>query len=115
MPPEPMSEPTPTVTPRPTTTAGSARAYLATTSGADLVRWLRVHPDLGGALVFGLLAAGVYLFTSDRDRQELDYFVRLADAFLHGRLYVTEAPTWLNELIPAGPGRWYARVSNWQH
>ncbi|HYH92007.1 MAG TPA: hypothetical protein VD763_02520 [Candidatus Saccharimonadales bacterium] len=102
-----MSESTPTVTPHPSTTAGSARAYLATTSGADAVRWLRAHPDLGGALVFGVLAAAVYLWTSDRDRQELDYFVRLADAFLHGRLYVTEAPSWLNELIPAGPGRWY--------
>ena len=82
-----MSESTPTVTPRPTTTAGYARAYLSTTSGAEVVRWLRAHPDLGGALVFGVLAAAVYLWTSDRDRQELDYFVRLADAFLHGRLY----------------------------
>lgn len=30
----------------------------------------------------------------------LNYFVPLADAFLHGRLYVAEAPRWLNELVP---------------
>ena len=35
-----------------------------------------------------------------------DYFVRLADAFLHGRLYLLEAPSWLNELVPGGGG-WY--------
>ena len=38
--------------------------------------------------------------------QDLDYFVRLADAFLHGRIYLTEAPSWLNELIPKD-GVWY--------
>lgn len=35
-----------------------------------------------------------------------NYFVRLADAFLHGRLYLTENPSWLNELIPIN-GKYY--------
>ena len=35
-----------------------------------------------------------------------NYYVRLSDAFLHGRLYVLDNPSWLNELIPnpSGPG-----------
>ena len=35
-----------------------------------------------------------------------DYYVRLSDAFLHGRLYLLEQPSWLNELIPYD-GRYY--------
>ena len=31
---------------------------------------------------------------------DLDYFVPLADAFLHGRLGLEDAPSWLNELVP---------------
>lgn len=33
-----------------------------------------------------------------------DYYVRLSDAFLHGRLYLLEQPSWLNELIPFEKG-----------
>jgi len=33
-----------------------------------------------------------------------DYYVRLSDAFLHGRLYLLEQPSWLNELIPCDTG-----------
>jgi hypothetical protein len=58
------------------------------------------------AVGFGLLATAVYLITSPRGAQNLNYFVRLADAFLHGRIYLTEAPSWLNELIPRN-GVWY--------
>lgn len=36
-----------------------------------------------------------------------DYFSRLAHAFVTGRLYLIQAPPWLNELIPAGPERFY--------
>lgn len=63
--------------------------------------------DLLGAAVWSLIAAAVFVFTTDRERQVFDYFVRLADAFLQGRLGVSEAPSWLNELIPAGEGLWY--------
>jgi hypothetical protein len=31
-----------------------------------------------------------------------DYTYRIAEALLHGRLGVSEAPSWLNELVPAG-------------
>ncbi len=40
-----------------------------------------------------------------------DYFTRLADALIHGRLYITESPSWLSELIPAGLNRWYVPYS----
>lgn len=35
-----------------------------------------------------------------------NYFVRLADAFLNGRLYLIENPSWLTELIPVN-GKYY--------
>ena len=73
---------------------------------AELIDTVRGRPDTLGTLVVILVTTGIYLFTSSRDRQNLDYFVRLADAFLHGRVYLTEAPSWLNELIPKD-GVWY--------
>jgi hypothetical protein len=63
-------------------------------------------PELVTALVIMVVVAGVYLYTSSSDATSYDYFVRLADAFLHGRVYLTEAPSWLNELIPKN-GVWY--------
>ncbi len=36
-----------------------------------------------------------------------DYYVRLSDAFLHGRLYLLDNPSWLNELIPNPNGVGY--------
>ena len=53
-----------------------------------------------------VVATIVLLLTTSSEPTEFDYFVRLADAFLHGRLYLTEAPSWLNELVPGGGG-WY--------
>lgn len=73
---------------------------------AALVRAAAAHPDLWGAVAFGVLATAVYLFTSSRQMENLNYFVRLADAFLHGRIYVTEAPSWLVELV-GSDGRYY--------
>jgi hypothetical protein len=35
-----------------------------------------------------------------------DYYGRLASALLGGRWWLSEAPPWLNELIPCGPQRW---------
>lgn len=73
---------------------------------AKLLGQLRARPNsVGLALVVGLSTA-VYIATTSPDRQNFDYFVRLADAFLHGRIHLTEAPSWLNELIPGGDG-WY--------
>ncbi len=64
------------------------------------------RPDSVGTILIMVLTAAVYLFTAEREAQDFDYFVRLADAFLHGRLYLVEAPSWLNELVPGGGG-WY--------
>jgi hypothetical protein len=36
-----------------------------------------------------------------------DYFTRLSDAFLQGKIYITENPSWLSELIPAGASKYY--------
>jgi len=36
-----------------------------------------------------------------------NYFTRLADAFLHGKFWLTENPSWLNELVPAGENKFY--------
>lgn len=41
----------------------------------------------------------VYLFSSGGETP-YNYFVRLAEAFLNQRLYLIDAPPWLNELIP---------------
>ena len=73
---------------------------------ASLLDVLRARPNSVGLVVVSVLATAVYLATTSTDRQNFDYFVRLADAFLHGRIYLTEAPSWLNELIPKD-GVWY--------
>ena len=73
---------------------------------ARFVHDLVLRDDLTVAVLIAGLAASVYLVSSSREPQTLNYFVRLADAFLHGRIYLTEAPSWLNELIPKD-GVWY--------
>lgn len=78
-----------------------------TSRSARLGSALAGQTELVGAIGWTLLAAAVFVATTDPERQVFDYFVRLADAFLHGRLGLTEAPPWLNELIPAGNGLWY--------
>jgi hypothetical protein len=73
---------------------------------ANLTSYVARRPDTVGTLLVIVAALAGYLLTTSRDAQAFDYFVRLADAFLHGRLYVLEAPSWLNELVPGGGG-WY--------
>jgi hypothetical protein len=97
---------TPTVTSRRILVPPAVSDYFWRTQLGGLIVLARRHPDASGALLFGIVAAAVYLFTSSRERENLDYFVRLADALLHGRLTVLEAPSWLNELIPTAGG-WY--------
>jgi hypothetical protein len=69
------------------------------------LRRLEAMPDVAVAISIMVIATGVYLYTASREATHFDYFVRLADAFLNGRIYLTEGPpnalTWLNELIPA--------------
>jgi len=39
-------------------------------------------------------------FITSAGENPYNYFTRLADAFLHGRLYLTNQPSWLSELVP---------------
>lgn len=57
-------------------------------------------------VALGSISALAYLVTSP-GRVELDSFVPLADAFLHGRLHITEPMPWL-ELVPRPEGGWYS-------
>jgi hypothetical protein len=78
---------------------------LAGASLLDVLLGGRRPGELTLAVSIGVAVSVVYLLTAPAS-QPIDYFVRLADAFLHGRLYLTEAPSWLNELVPADVG-WY--------
>jgi len=48
----------------------------------------------------------IYRITGPKNKTHLDYFVPLANAFLHKRLYLTDNPPWLNELVPVN-GKFY--------
>jgi hypothetical protein len=49
----------------------------------------------------------IYFATGEGHATWYDYYVRLSDAFLHGRLYLMDNPSWLNELIPNPSGEGY--------
>lgn len=51
------------------------------------------------ALAFSLITLIVYGLSYRGEGANWNYFVLLADAFLHGRLYLTEGFPWLNELV----------------
>ncbi len=55
---------------------------------------------LGAAVTATYLAVGLGLLT------DYDYYGRLAQAFLAGQYWLSEAPPWLNELLACGDGRW---------
>lgn len=57
-------------------------------------------------VVLGLVAAGVYLVTGPTGSGS-DSFVPLADAFVHGRLWITPDRPWL-ELVPRPDGSQYS-------
>ena len=61
-------------------------------------RRIAIALSAAGAAVY--LVAGLGLLT------DYDYYGRLASAIVQGRWWSAEAPPWLNELIPCGPGRW---------
>lgn len=58
---------------------------------------------IGSIFIFTFI---IYLITS-AGNTPYDYFIRLADAFLHARYWLTENPPWLSELIPAGENKFY--------
>ena len=61
--------------------------------------------DRAAAIWIGVIAAAIYVAAGIGLSTDYDYYGRLADAFLHGRWWLTEAPPWLNELLPCGDGR----------
>jgi hypothetical protein len=85
---------------------GSLATYLEQTELAELIRAFGTKPEIVRTGVITIVAATIFLLTTSSERSDHDYFVRLADAFLNGRLYLLEAPSWLNELVPGGGG-WY--------
>jgi hypothetical protein len=87
------------------TTSQGVRAGRATAFRARVAA-IADAPEVVLAVGIMVVASAIYLFTSSRHGTNFDYFVRLADAFLHGRIYLTQAPSWLNELIPKD-GVWY--------
>jgi hypothetical protein len=61
--------------------------------------------DRTAAIWIGVIAAAIYVAAGIGLATDYDYFGRLAEAFLHGRWWLTEAPPWLNELLSCGDGR----------
>jgi hypothetical protein len=62
--------------------------------------------DRTAAIWIGVIAAAIYVAAGFGLATDYDYYGRLALAFLHGRWWLTEAPPWLNELLPCGDGRY---------
>src|SRR5437773_8964816 len=62
--------------------------------------------DRAAAIWIGVIAAAIYVAAGIGLSTDYDYYGRLADAFLHGRWWLTEAPSWLNELLPCGADRY---------
>lgn len=63
------------------------------------------HGQIDGRLIpaaLFLLSWAVYAWLQNGRPTNLDYFVPLANAFLHGHLGLTDPPSWLNEVVPSG-------------
>jgi hypothetical protein len=58
-------------------------------------------------LLLFAVAFTAYWATGEGHPTYYNYYVRLADAFLNGRLYLTQNPSWLNELVPNPSGTGY--------
>lgn len=57
-------------------------------------------------ILFFVFTFIVYYFSSP-GHTPYDYFTRLSDAFLDGKVYISDNPPWLSELIPAGVNKYY--------
>lgn len=58
------------------------------------------------AACLAALGACAYLAFGWGTETVYDYYGRLAQAFVSGRWWLSEAPPWLNELLSCGPERW---------
>jgi hypothetical protein len=60
------------------------------------------------AIALAAAGAALYVVAGLGLLTDYDYYGRLAQALLAGHWWVTEAPPWLNELVPCGVERWCA-------
>jgi hypothetical protein len=60
------------------------------------------------AIALAAAGAALYVVAGLGLLTDYDYYGRLAQALLEGHWWVTEAPPWLNELVPCGVERWCA-------
>ena len=58
------------------------------------------------AALLAVVACALYVLFGLGHVTDFDYYGRLADAFVHGRWWLSEAPAHLNELQPCGDQRW---------
>ena len=58
------------------------------------------------AISIGIVGVVGYLIAGGGAPTVYDYYGRLAEAFVHGRYWLTDNPPWLNELLSCGDGRW---------
>jgi hypothetical protein len=84
---------------RPFPTPAEIAARLDASWAGPGLRRARASGASSSALV-AVAATLVCVFTASRNATALDYFVRLAAAFLQGHVYLTDHPSWLSELIP---------------
>jgi hypothetical protein len=61
---------------------------------------IRRHDRLVPSIAFFALAYAAFAYINNGRVANLNYFVPLADALLHGRVGLLEGPSWLNELVP---------------
>jgi hypothetical protein len=62
--------------------------------------------DRAAATGIGLVVSAIYIGAGFGLVTDYDYYGRLAAALMHGRWWLDEAPSWLNELLPCGDGRY---------
>ncbi len=65
-----------------------------------------VRSDRWVAVGIGIFAVVAYVAAGWAAPTVYDYYGRLADAFVHGRYWLTVDPPWLNELLACGDGKW---------
>ncbi len=59
------------------------------------------------SLIIFTVAYGIYINTAISGSTPYNYFTRLSESFLQGKVYLEENPAWLNELIPVEGGKYY--------
>lgn len=69
-----------------------------------MTRFLR--SDRTVAILIALVCAAAYVGFGWGTLTVYDYYGRLAEAFVHGRFWLETDPSWLNELLSCGEGRW---------